>query len=79
VIFPISVLPNWIQAVARALPITYALEALRGTLIEGMDPARVEKSLLALLIFAVVLVPGAIWCAHVVFDKARQKGSLGQY
>ncbi|MCK4349945.1 MAG: ABC transporter ATP-binding protein/permease, partial [Candidatus Krumholzibacteria bacterium] len=35
VFFPIEMLPSWLQAISRLLPITYALSALRKTMITG--------------------------------------------
>lgn len=79
VYFPISVLPGWLETVARLVPVTYALDALRASLIPGADASLVGNNLLALAIFAVILVPGACYAASTVVDKARRRGNLGIY
>ena len=38
-IFPIGQLPNWLEAAARGIPLTYWLEACRRALINGYDPS----------------------------------------
>lgn len=79
VLIPVTALPGWIQKLAGLLPITYALEALRASLLTGADTSRAQRSLLGLLLFSAVLVPIAVWCARVVFDGARKRGNLGHY
>ncbi len=34
-IYPLSVMPRWLQAVARVNPLTYVVDALRGLMIQG--------------------------------------------
>ncbi|OYV66355.1 MAG: multidrug ABC transporter permease, partial [Deltaproteobacteria bacterium 21-66-5] len=35
VIYPLSIMPRWLQAVARVNPLTYVVDALRGLMIQG--------------------------------------------
>jgi len=77
VYFPVSVLPDWLEQVARWLPLTYTLEALRRSLIHGASLQDVRTELLALLVFSLVLLP----IGFVVFRRALRKterlGRLG--
>ncbi|HYL22418.1 MAG TPA: ABC transporter permease [Gemmatimonadales bacterium] len=34
-IYPLSLMPRWLQAVARANPLTYVVDALRGLMVQG--------------------------------------------
>jgi ABC-2 type transport system permease protein len=79
VLFPISILPGWLQLVARLTPVTYALDALRASLTPAADLASLGHNLLALGVFAVLLVPAAWLSSDVVFERARVHGNLGQY
>jgi ABC-2 type transport system permease protein len=54
VFVPLSALPGWLRVVARALPLTYAVEALRAAL-EGASFASAGLDLGALAAFSVVL------------------------
>jgi len=79
VMYPVSVLPGWLRAVGRFLPLTHALAVLRGALLVGAGPGELRDSLLALLIFAGVLAPiGAILFAFAL-KRARIDGSLSHY
>ncbi len=76
VLYPVSVLPGWLQGVSRLLPLTHALEALRRALLTGASPAAMAPSLVALAAFAVVLTPvGLALFAHAL-RRARIDGSL---
>ncbi len=77
--FPISVLPGWMQSVARWLPPTYVIHGMRSVLLAGADFQTVWPDLRALLLF------GALWLAlgYLLFTwmegRARQTGAIGQY
>jgi ABC-2 type transport system permease protein len=73
------VLPSWLQLVAQFIPVTYALDALRGALIPGADSLDVGYNAFALALFALGLLPAAFVAAHLVFEKARERGNLGSY
>jgi ABC-2 type transport system permease protein len=56
-LFPVSILPDWLQVVARLNPVTYALDAMRASLLGGAHVAALWRPLGILLIFAAVLLP----------------------
>lgn len=56
-LFPVSILPNWLQWVARLNPVTYALESMRATLLGGESVSAIWRPLLILLLFAALLLP----------------------
>jgi len=57
VLFPVSILPDWLQLVARLNPVTYALDAMRASLLGGESVAALLRPLGILLLFAAVLLP----------------------
>lgn len=77
VLFPIVLLPNWLQLVARANPVTYALEALRTSLIPRATGGALATPILVLSVFVALFIPLALWSAQIVFEKARAEGNLG--
>lgn len=77
VLFPIALLPEWLQLVALANPVTWALEALRKSLIPGATGGSLTMPILALTLFAALFIPLAVWTARTVFEKARAEGNLG--
>ncbi len=70
--YPVSILPHWLQHVARLLPITYSLEGLRAALLDGAGFGELWQSIRVLLLFAAVLLP--ISC--VVFSWALRRTKI---
>jgi ABC-2 type transport system permease protein len=67
-IYPLSVMPGWLQTIARGNPLTYVVDALRGLMIRGghsvlgpgVDVAFQAAVFLALLAIAARLYPGLV-------------------
>jgi ABC-2 type transport system permease protein len=57
VYYQVSVLPGWMQPLARLNPATYALDAIRATWIEGAGLTDVLPLMLKLLLTGAVLMP----------------------
>jgi ABC-2 type transport system permease protein len=53
--FPISMMPDWIQAIAHVNPISYLTDALRQLIILPLDVSSLMFDLTYLSIFAVVV------------------------
>ncbi len=79
VLYPVTVLPDWLRAVGRLLPLTHALALLRGALLVGAGPAALADSFVALLIFAGVLAPVGAAVFAFALRRARIDGSLSHY
>jgi ABC-2 type transport system permease protein len=77
--YPIEVLPDWLQAIARLLPITHAINAMRAALLNGAGLAELRSSLLILGGFAVVLTPLALIVFRAAVEKAKSEGTLTHY
>jgi ABC-2 type transport system permease protein len=74
--FPISVLPGWLEAVARVVPTRLAFDSVRAALYRGgewLEPA------LGLAAFAVVALPLSLWLFGAALELSKRRGSLGQY
>jgi ABC-2 type transport system permease protein len=79
VLYPVSVLPSWLQRAGRLLPLTHALEGLRLALLAGASPAALAPSLGALALFAGVLTPIGVGLFLYALRRARVDGSLTHY
>jgi ABC-2 type transport system permease protein len=84
-VFPLSVLPDWLQWAGRALPITYWLESLRRALLgaetvqhlktglEDLSTALILLILIGSTAVAIFLSAGFYrWCEH----RAKEKGLI---
>ena len=79
VMYPVSVLPGWLRAIGRLLPLTHALALMRGALLIGAGPTALKESLLALLLFSAVLAPAGVAVFVFALRRARADGSLSHY
>ena len=77
--FPVQSLPGPLVVVARAVPFTYAIDGMRGALLEGRSIAALASTLTVLAGFAVVLLPLAILGLSLSLRRARQVGTLSFY
>jgi ABC-2 type transport system permease protein len=80
VYYPITVLPAWLQPLARLSPATYALSASRRLLgLEGDGPsnlASVAPDLVRLLLLGAVLAPFGLWVFGRAEYWAKRNGKL---
>jgi len=79
VVYPVAVLPGWLRTIGNLLPLTHALEALRGALLAGAPPAALLAPLPALAAFAAVLIPTGAGVFTYALRRARIDGSLTHY
>jgi len=75
-LFPVSILPDWLQVVARLNPVTYALDAMRAALLEGAAFSQISSALLVLLLFAAFLLPSSVWIFSWVLRRTKMTGTL---
>ena len=79
VLFQRSVLYPWMRPLAAVLPLTHALEAMRGAVLMGKGFDELWPSILALLVFAAVLLPTGVAAFSLAVRRAKRTGSLVQY
>jgi ABC-2 type transport system permease protein len=71
--YPVSVLPGWAQAVSRAIPLTYFLDAFRAGY--GFAPAFAHSVAIGLGLSAMYLVL-AHWALAAAIGRSRRTGLL---
>ena len=79
VLYPVAVLPSWLEPFAYLLPITHALEAMRQILLNGATLAAVYDKALILALFTVLLLPLGLAAFGYGLKIARKEGSLIHY
>lgn len=75
-LFPIEVMPEWLQTIGQAMPTWFAFEGLRTALFEGSGWG---SDALALVVFGVVAMPCAVWLLSASLGHAKRQGTLSQY
>jgi ABC-2 type transport system permease protein len=75
-LFPVSILPDWLQVVAHLNPITYTLDAMRAALLDGAGFRQIAGVLLILLLFAAVLLPSSVATFSWALRRTKVTGTL---
>ena len=71
--YPLSILPDWLQILAKALPLVYIFEEVRSILINNIvDYSNIMSALVLNFIYFII----AIFVFYRAFDEARKKGTL---
>ena len=77
--FPVQSLPQPLAILARSVPLTYAIDGMRGALLESRSIATMAPTLSALAGFAVILLPLALGALSLTLRRARRGGTLSFY
>jgi ABC-2 type transport system permease protein len=74
--YPVAVLPGPLQVVARLIPVTYSLEGMRAALLAGAGWSELWRPLVALLVFAVILIPFSFAVFAWALRRTKITGTL---
>jgi ABC-2 type transport system permease protein len=74
--YPISVLPSPLRFLARLIPVTYSLEGMRAALLAGAGWRELWPSLVALLLFALILIPSSFLVFAWALRRTKVTGTL---
>jgi ABC-2 type transport system permease protein len=75
-VFPISVLPDRLETIGSILPTRFAFDGARAALFEGTG---LQTDVVALLLWAIVLLPLSLVAFALGLRYAKQAGTLSQY
>jgi len=76
VYYPLSVLPLPMQVAGAASPLTYALEGMRRSLLDGARVPDQLPTIGILLAMGVVMIPASIWIFSWAENRAKRLGLL---
>ena len=77
--FPISVMPHWLQIISKVFPITYSLDALRLAVLKGYSVAMLSNQLITLVSMSIVLFPLSLKIFNWAVERGKRDGTLMQY
>ena len=77
--FPITVMPAWLQFLAKFLPITHAIRAMQLAVYKGCSLSELKNEIGFLIIFCTLLIPFSFASFNYALKRARLQGSLAQY
>jgi ABC-2 type transport system permease protein len=76
VYYEVDVLPGWMQTMAWFSPVTYALDGIRASLLEGASLGSLWGVIWPLLLMGVVFVPLGLWIFSLGERYAKRTGKL---
>jgi len=79
VLFPVSVLPPTLKSISAFLPIRYAIDGMRESLLQHASWSQLWPSIWPLMVFAVVVLPISLGSFYFANRWVRTVGSLSEY
>jgi ABC-2 type transport system permease protein len=77
--FPIEIMPQWLQFISQIFPITYSLDALRLAMLKGYSISMLGSQLITLVLFVAILFPLSLQTFKWAVEKGKKDGTLMQY
>jgi len=77
--YPINVLPDWCQLIAKGIPLTYGIDAVRKTLLFGASFESVSFDLVMLLFFSIILNITAYFTFRYLEVVIKKKATVETY
>ena len=79
VLYPTESLPTIAQSLAWCLPVTHALNALRGSVLRGDNLSELSLEVLWLIVFSLVVAPLALISFRAALRRLRHEGTVSHY
>ena len=73
VYYPLSILPDWLQILAKALPLVYIFEEVRSILVNNVVN---YENIMSALKLNLIYLASAVFIFYLAFYGARKKGTL---
>lgn len=77
--YPVAILPPWLRVFSYLVPVTYAVRAMRLSLLTGASWSELMPDLLVLLGFVIVLFPISLVVFRHAVERSRKDGTLTHY
>ena len=76
VYYPVSVLPTWMEWIAKISPATYALDGIREAILEGQGLSTMWDEIWPLLVIGAASIPLGLWVFGRGEQYAKRHGKL---
>ena len=76
VYYPVSVLPEWLQPLARVSPATYVLEGMRAGIMQGASTRALLGYVWPLVLLGVIFIPLGVYVFGLAERYAKRTGKL---
>jgi ABC-2 type transport system permease protein len=78
-VFPLSLLPHWLEVVARINPLAIAIESIRQSLLGGTGFAEALIAVAKLAPFSALSLAAGLWVFALALRRERRHGTIGLY
>ena len=78
-LYPVSVLPKWLQVVSRFIPVTYSLQGMRAAILGHATMRELWPALAGLLAFSAVLLPISFAAFSWALRRTKITGTLTHF
>lgn len=78
-LYPVAILPGWLQSISEVIPATYSIRAVRALTQQGASFGDVVDELAIVLGFVAVMLPLSLMVFSRAVNVARRMGVLGTY
>lgn len=78
-VFPIALLPYWLKMFSFIIPITYSLDALRLSILQGYSINMLSHQVIILAIMSIILLPMSLVFFEWAVENGKRNGTLMQY
>lgn len=79
VMYPVAILPGWLQSLAKWIPLTHSLEGIRKSLLMGSSIAGLSREIQFLALLTAILLPVSLILFAFAVKKAKKDGTLTQF
>jgi ABC-2 type transport system permease protein len=79
VVYPVSIMPVWLQDVSRWIPLTHSLEGIRKSLLAGSPVSGISDEIRILAFLSALLLPLGFLLFSLAVRKAKKDGTLTQF
>lgn len=79
VMYPVSIMPVWLQKISRFVPLTHSLEGIRKSLLTGSSISELSTEITVMAILSVTLFPIGIYMFSKAVKKAKKDGTLTHF
>jgi ABC-2 type transport system permease protein len=77
--FPLTLLPDWIETIAKANPLAIAIQDVRETLIGGTAWSGIPADLAVLMPMSLISILAGVFAFRLALARERRRGSLALY
>ena len=78
-VFPVTVLPKALTDVSYAIPLTWALDGFRSSMLDDAAPASLINDLIPLAILSAIYLAVGVYLTYFAFSRIMREGSVQQY